>query len=358
MATCKHIILGLTAATTALALASSPALAQNGGARRITHVPENEVRSEGAELWFWASDPDRLGHIVVHVRPLDGGETTEHVAARGEEGWFVRLPEEVLPVEGIAYWVTERLPDGAERAVFASEEDPHEVAVTEPVLAAYERRRLAARDGRRHRAIAGAEYVSLGRREFQTPDGVVETSERYWRWEASYEHSFFWVADSVRLRVGQLRGDVARTDGSRVTLDEIGLDYGSAEVVWRVLDLWRFRTTVGFGFSQEGFEVGGGLDMIIGEIDGPSLTVGVDGMTTLGATGRLRLGWRVTPRLPMGATVEVTTFPVGDEPGMRLLLDAAYQFYPGAYLKLVGGYRGWTSTIGGPSLGLELALAF
>jgi hypothetical protein len=66
----------------------------------------------------------------------------------------------------------------------------------------------------------------------------------------------------------------------------------------------------------------------------------------------------VMPRLPMGATVEVTTFPVGDEPGMRLLLDASYEIYPGAYLRLIGGYRGWTSTIGGPSIGAEMAFAF
>jgi hypothetical protein len=329
------------------------------GALRIAHEPPAELSSEGDTLWFWASDPDRMGEIVVHIRPAeDGGAWQERVAVRGDRGWMVRLEPEHLPVEGVLYWVGERRADGSERAVFASAELPHPVPVVEPVLAAYERRRLAEREGRRHRAYLMGEYVGLGQRTFQDAEGaLVQTDERYWRWEASYEHAFFSVVDSIRIRAGQMRGQVART-GREVREEDVGVDYGSAEVVWRALDVLRFRTAVAFGFSQRGFELGGAADVILGQPEGPNLSLGVEGMTTLGVTGRLRLGWLVMPRLPMGATVEVTTFPVGDEPGMRLLLDASYEIYPGAYLRLIGGYRGWTSTIGGPSIGAEMAFAF
>jgi hypothetical protein len=327
-------------------------------APRIVHVPPGKLAAEGDEIWFWASDPDHLGQIVVRMRPAGGEEWTEIVAVRAERGWLVRVPADMLALEGMEYWVAERLPDGSERAAFADAERPHPVPVVERRLTAYERRQLEAREGRRHRAMLQGEYVGLGRRRWQTPDGDVDTDEHYWRWEASYEHSFFTVVDSIRIRAGQMRGEVARVDGTSVTMGEVGVDYGRADVVWRAHDKLRFRTAIAFGFSQRGFEIGGAADLIIGLPEGPNLSVGMEGMTTLGFTGRLRLGWLVTPKLPMGATVEVTTFPVADEPGMRLLLDVAYELYPGAYVRMIGGYRGWTSTIGGPSLGAELALAF
>jgi hypothetical protein len=347
---------GMAAAV--VATAGAVAHAQGGPPPRIVHEPPGELSAEGDALWFWASDPDRLGQIVVHLRAADDGDWVELVAVRGERGWLVRLEPEHLPTEGIVYWVSERREGEADRPVFAHADRPHPLPVVEARLAAYERRRLAERGGRRHRAFFQGEYVGLGSRTFDTDDGPVQTDESYWRWEASYEHSFFWVVDSIRIRAGQMRGQVARTDGPGVSVEDVGVDYGSAEIVWRLADWMRLRTGVAFGFSQRGFEVGGATDVILGAPDGANLSLGVEGMTTLGVTGRLRLGWLVVPRLPMGATVEVTTFPVANEPGMRLLLDAAYEIYPGAHVRLIGGYRGWTSTIGGPSLGAELALSF
>lgn len=351
---------GGTARAQGTAAAPRPpgATSSASGARRIVHVPANEVSHEGAELWFWASDPDRLGQIVVELRPTAGGPTTELVAVRGDEGWFVRLTPKMLPLGGVSYWVVERMPDGSERPVFASARDPHEVTVRQSVLAAYERRRVKERRGRRNRAILSGEYVGLGKRTIRVGGADKVVDELYWRAEASYEYSFFWAVDSVRIHVGRLRGEVVNLNGPAVGASTVGLDYGSADIVWRAHDLLRFRTSVTFGFSQEGFELGGGAAMVIGEPQGTSLTLGVDGVTGLGVTGRLRLGWLVVPRLPMGATIEVTTFPLADEPGMRLLLDAAYEIYPGAYLKIVGGYRGWTSTAGGASIGAEMAFAF
>ena len=39
-------------------------------------------------------------------------------------------------------------------------------------------------------------------------------------------------------------------------------------------------------------------------------------------------------------------------------MTAALKLYPGALLRVTGGYRGWTSVVGGPSLAADLLLAF
>ena len=87
-------------------------------------------------------------------------------------------------------------------------------------------------------------------------------------------------------------------------------------------------------------------------------TVGEGGSHLMGATFAVHLGWNTIERLPMGAAVEITNFPTADAVGVWLKLDAGYEMYPGALLKLVGGYRGRTSLAGGPSLGTEVQFAF
>ena len=118
------------------------------------------------------------------------------------------------------------------------------------------------------------------------------------------------------------------------------------------------RSRLVFGVSQSGFELGGALALVVGEPEGTGLELGFEGVTGLGVTGRLRLGWATVPRVPMGATIELTNFPTGDAAGVRLLFDAGYELYPGALLRVTGGYRGWTSVVGGPSLAADLLLAF
>jgi len=202
--------------------------------------------------------------------------------------------------------------------------------------------------------------VSLGTRAVVVEESGrrQELDESYCRLEASYAYAFFALVDEIRFSLGRMRGNVVRLDRPLDEDDERGLDYGTAEITWRVLELLRFRTSILFGFSQEGFEIGGAADVVIGRPEGTSLTFGGEGVTTLGGTGRVRLGWRTVPRMPMGATIEVTTFPADGNAGVRLLYDVAYELYPGAHIRAEVGCRGWNSTTGGPSLGGELVLAF
>jgi hypothetical protein len=112
------------------------------------------------------------------------------------------------------------------------------------------------------------------------------------------------------------------------------------------------------GASQSGFEYGGGGELVLGDPEGASFGLGVEGITTLGATGHMRLGFALTERLPMGAALELTSFPLGDDAGVRLLYDVGYAYSPGSSIVLRAGFQGRTSVTGGVSAGLALRHAF
>lgn len=329
---------------------------------RVRHLPAHGVDLAEPTLQLSVDDPQAVGEIHVHYRTR-GSRRSPAIAVASMEtgGWTARLDPELLdPERGLEYWIVEVAADGTERPVFASASAPHPCAVTETAAARHEREELAIRGGRRSRAIVRGEYVGLGTRSTPASD----RTEQYWRVEAGYAHAFYTRVEEVRLAIGRVRGNVVRLEApSDPTLpdserDERGLDYGTAEITWWLHDLVRARTSILFGYSQEGFAMGGGGELILGRPESTSFSAGVSGVNTVGWTVFVRLGWLTIPRVPMGATIEITTFPADAETGMRLLYDVGWALYPGALLKLQAGYRGWNSTTGGPSLGTEIALAF
>jgi hypothetical protein len=323
----------------------------------VTHAPHNAAQ-DGDALRFdvHVRGPDLVDAVIVRVRAAGSdAEPIEAIAHRVPGGFAADVAGEHVQAPAIEYWVVARLGD-AEQAVFASPDAPHVVHVTESALAIHERTMLTRREGRRARAGVRGEMVYLGQQR-RLEAGASALSAQYYRLEASYAHGFFTIVDEIRFSLGRMRGVVEGVGDDPGPRDP-GMDYGTAEITWFAHDLVRFRTAILFGFSQVGFEWGGGLAMTIGDPDSTSLTLGVDGATTVGLAGKLRLGWLTIPRVPMGATIEVTGYPLGDETGMRLLYDVGYEIYPGAIVRVEAGYRGWASTAGGPSLGGEMTFAF
>ena len=343
----------------------------------VTHLPINECDGRGARLTFDVAEPDRIAAIIVRYRPARGagrdggtgadGQPEEMRAARYAGSFEARLPAQAAAYPGFSYWVVARDQGReGERPIFASDQRPHFVAVVESEGERYEREGLHARAGHRAQASVRGEWVEIGDRPVTAPDGTRQRlGERYYRVEASYAHHFFSRVDRIRLGLGHLRGQSNRTaisvDGRpppEPRSDELGLDYGEAEILFRILDHLRLRSAVLFGFSHAGFEVGGKLSMVLGDPDGTGLDAGFSAVTTLGRTAFVRLGWLTVPSVPMGATIEVTDFPDGDQVGVRMLYDVGYAFDPGTSIRVNAGYRGVSSTSGGPSLGAELAAAF
>lgn len=325
---------------------------------RITHVPLNETLIGDVTIAFEIRDPQQAGAVFVHV--LTSGKEAEPIEAlRGAHAYEAVIPKELLAPPGFSYFVTERMADGSERPVFADVAGPHPVRVTRPPDQEAELRRLDARDGQRSQVILAGEYVDFGDR---TLDQGVDVHDRYYRLEAGYAYSFLTSIETIRLTLVRVRGQAAdwseapstfEAEGGDVVVDASrpGIDYGRAEVTYLANDSLRFRGSLLLGASQRGFEYGAGGSVIGGDPNAMSLELGVERITTLGATARLRLGFAALPRVPMGATIEVSSFPTGDDAGVRLLYDVGYRFGPITKVSLRGGYQGRTSVTGGPAFG-------
>jgi hypothetical protein len=334
----------------------------------IQHVPLHHVELGPLELLFQIRDPDRAGTVVlflVHEGQTKKSEQPAPVsfeAHRTERGYEVAIPATSLREPGFAYWVLERRADGSERALFASKEEPQPVRVTLAPADEAERGRLRERDGRRSTIVGSAEWVDFGNRRLLAGD--VLRPDRYYRLETGYAYSFLRTIEDVQLTVVRVRGEAgvlpeqAFAPMAVSLYAEPGIDYGRARITLLAAEGVRLRGSSLLGASQRGFEYGGGGEVVLGDPEGASFSLGVERITTLGATGHMRLGFALTERLPMGAALELTTFPLGQDAGVRLLYDVAYVYAPGSSVALRAGFQGRTSVTGGPSAGLMVRHAF
>jgi len=355
------------AATPAGSAAATAAASTPDGASEpppfIQHVPLNQVELGPVELVFEVRDPDRAGKVVLWLERDDGrGPPVAFEAYRTERGYAVAIPTASIGEPGFSYWVVERADDRSERALFASAAAPHHVRVTLSRADESERERMRERAGRRSTVIAGAEWVDFGARQLLAGGGT--HPDRYYRLEAGYGYSFLRTVEEIQLTVVRVRGEAgAVIDGFGLAADssqllEPGIDYGRAQVTLFVRDGIRLRGSTLLGASQEGFEYGGGGAIVLGDPQAASFTLGAEGITTLGATGLMRLGFALTPALPMGASLELTSFPLGEDAGVRLLYDVGWAYAPASAIVLRGGFQGRTSVTGGVSAGLTVRHAF
>ena len=310
--------------------------------RRVAHRPLMQAPAGGVTLLFSVAHPEEPGRVLVRVRPLGTAATPQEVdVVMSPEGFVAHLGPEHLAVGGVEYWVVLR--DDAserERPVFASEADPQPVVVIEPRRMRLEREALAAREGRRNTFRLGGELVQLG-----PGDGY------YLRTTASYAHHFLTALETIEVGVGVTRAMVAGPN-------DPGVDYGRADLTLRLHSRMRVRVALALGLSEQGFTLGGGGYALFGSPFGTQVELGGEFLEDVGYVAKVRLGFNTQPRFPVGATIEVTNFPLDGDPSVRLLLDGAYRFAPDTYLKLTVGYRGQQATRGGVSVGLEAAYSF
>jgi hypothetical protein len=190
--------------------------------------------------------------------------------------------------------------------------------------------------------------------------GQAPLRDRYYRIEAGYAYGFLSRVESIRLTLVRVRGESAQLVVGRAGPQSVltGIDCGRAEVTLLATEEVRARAALLLGASQRGFEYGVGSALVLGDPQGMNLDLGLEHITTLGTTGHLRMGFLAHERVPMGASVEVSSFPAGHDAGVRLLYDIGYRFGPVTQLSLRGGYQGRTSVSGGPSLGASFEYGF
>jgi hypothetical protein len=171
-------------------------------------------------------------------------------------------------------------------------------------------------------------------------------------------------AEEVQLSVVHVRGESGRLTFDRsvgatgAVSQAVGTDFGRALVTMQPIEWLRLRGSILLGASQEGFEYGAGGALVLGDPSAVNLSIAGEALTTLGVMSALRMGFLAAPRFPMGAAVEVSNFPVGDDAAVRLLYDVGYEIAPGSAVVLRGGYQARTSVRGGLAGGLSLRYAF
>lgn len=323
----------------------------------VQHIPIHHAFTGRAELRFAVREPDRAGAIVVQCVPRAAGAAPHTVQARRADRYYrAQVPALCAQPPGFSYFVVLRTA-GGDAPLFASARAPHPVRVTHEPEREGELSRLRAHGWQRSRAVFAAEAVSFGDRA--PAPGAAELHDRYYRLEAGYAYSFFGTIEDIALTLVRVRGEngTQPAPAGEPSLDP-GIDYGRAAVTLLASDFVRLRSALLLGASQEGFEWGGSGEMVFGDPRAEHLLLGAEALTTLGATGYLRLGFNATSRVPMGARVELTDFPLGEDAAVRLLYEVGYRFTPATELMLRGGYQGRTSAVGGPSLGAALQYGF
>lgn len=325
------------------------------------HVPQNEARAgKPLELHFRTDAPDRLGAVTVHVladarHPRALALPVQRTAA----DYVALIPADRVAPPALRYYVTQQREGEPPHDVFASASAPHRVRVVLRPDEEVEQTRLRARLGKRSVISLQAEAVSFG--AHKPAPSSEELADRYYGLEAGYHYAVLTRVEEVALSLIHVRaeaGEQLSTPEPHAELTHPGIDAGRATITWRLAEPLRVRTALLLGASQRGFEYGGSMDVIVGDPHDVSLELGGLAIRTLGETAHLRLGFRATPRIPMGATIEVTSFPTSNDPGVRLSYDVGYRFDPTTEISLRAGYQGRSSIAGGPSLGLNVQYGF
>lgn len=337
-------------------------IAAREGRAFIGHMPVSSAQADAVTLRFDVRGHDKAGQVRVYFRPLEApNEKPEMVLVmRESKGYFARIPKERAPEPGIGYWVIELKSDGIERPVFASADKPHPIHIHVDEDTAREQRLLRLFHGQRSRVTLRGERVALGKFKVKNPPAgkaANDESDSYYHLEAQYAYRFFRTIEELEFALGSLRGDLL--DQAEITeRREVGLDYGRSAIVFAFGSFVRLRTGVLLGVSTEGFEGGFELGTILGDRDGTQLEFKGGYVSSIGGQFGTRLGWATVPRVPMGASVEITNFPTDEDLGVRMLFDIGYELTQAALVRFIGGYRGRTSLAGGPSLALELHYGF
>ena len=336
--------------------ATTPAGEGQAGRAFIAHIPVSSAPLDRVQLQFDVRGDDLAGEIVVYFRaPGQAGPVRSVRARRSDQGFVATIPSKAIASDVIEYWVVERSPAGEERVVFASASTAQPLYVYVDSAGAREQRLLRMADGKRSRVAGRFEWVDMGAYKASDPK-ISDAHDHYYHLEGSYTYRFFRGVEELEFALGRLDGRVL--DRDEFERERVAFEYGRTAITFAFGDWFRLRPGVLLGISTTGFEGGFDLATLFGDRDGTEFELSGGYVSSLGARVKTRLGWCTVPRVPMGASIEVTSFPSNDQYGVRLLFDIGYRMANGFSLRFLAGYRGRTSLAGGPSIGLEWGYAF
>jgi hypothetical protein len=209
--------------------------------------------------------------------------------------------------------------------------------------------------GRRSRIRVAGEYVDFGR----DPDA----RDYYYRLDADWSYRLMlYPLDQIRFGYTRLIGEVpdALPGVCAVPPCRPGFKVGGwAEVRLGLAEGIALDARVIAAATHVTFRPGGRAELRFGHEDGNHLAFGVEGIQDVGGTAHFRLGWDTVPRLPMAATIALTSLPSAERPiGLRLTYEIAGDVRPGVRLGGRLGYQGRDANAGGLSFGLTSTFDF
>ena len=284
---------------------------------------------------------------------------------RASDGPYLAIvPAEQVEAPALYYAIELETVDGKRMQVFASRDAMFRVSVPAEYDDLRERALLERLDGRRSEVTTSAEYVLFGSTDATIADSVTGTSrvegiqDRYYRIESGYTYRPLGTVAEFSIRLGLVRGRSVVPGETDVSQFDVGLNYGSPRVRFRIDDALHVETELLTSVTEVGFSLGAGGAVLVGDPYGTHLTFGFETVQTFGTRMFSRMDIAASDRVMVAPVIEVTDMPHADRYGVRLMSEVGYDAGAGFRLAARGGYQARTFTSGGPSVGTSLSYAF
>lgn len=315
----------------------------------LRHIPPTEARAKLEVRLIAVIENSWLEDgLVARYRAVGATEYKEVNFERSSAGgYFASIPGRDVGRAGVEYYLVGHRGNSEH---FASAEYPHRVRV-EPNASdrwtEVEKRRL----GHRRYALD----TSLSMLDFGSSHG----RDRYVQGNVDWSHLLVGDLYSIHLGFGFLQG---QTPGGTSTDDgaqKAGVRFGYGGLRYRLRDKVWLDTKAMMGFGQDGFVVGVGGALTLGNDWRTAVTVGAEAMTELSYKAWLRLQWDTVPGVLMSATVATT-----NQPGAQIDAGSYVEFkvrYPVSQsLELAGtiNYAARGNRPGGVGAGLHTRYMF
>lgn len=283
---------------------------------------------------------------------------------RGSEGpYLATLAGDQVKAPSVFYLIEIETVEGQRFPVFASREAPFRVSVSEDYDDLREKALLARLGGRRSEVTASGEYVMFGITDATLTDenGVTREEgvrDHYYRLESGYTYRPLGTVAEFSIRLGLVRGRSVVPGESDESQFDVGLNYASPRVRFRVDDAVHVETELLTSVTEVGFSMGAGGALLLGDPYGSRITFGFESVQTFGTRMYTRMDIDAGSGVLVAPVIEVTDMPHADRYGVRLLSEVGIDAGSGFRISARGGYQARTFTSGGPSGGASLFYAF
>ncbi len=292
----------------------------------LIHTPPTTVVS-GTELnlEFRLADNKEGSQSFFHYREF-GKHQWEilPIEIGNDSSYHLILPAEEITINGFEYYV-DTLVDSELIAQFASKEKPYLVrALTNEaeLFAIRETRRLQQKVHEIH--VSGESYNF----------GTKQTYDYYYHLNAEYRHWLRSRFDTMAFGFGHLRGVTEDDDGNE---SEVGIDFGYAELGYRLSSWLAMRGKLSLGATKDGFSVGSGIKLEFGEES--KVIARIESQQDLGFVRGIELNIRSIPQFPLGFGIDLTNQPGDNISGERLYFRAGYESSPTLGFEVLASYQ-------------------